>query len=165
MAKAELERTAEPSVLDRLIDLDRGTSADRPVSRQESVRRVMDNVRRDIELLLNSRRIHAPVPEGMTELATSIYFYGLPDITSLGKDSPAARGRLARQLEETIAAHEPRLAEVKITIAESERAQFGELRFTVQAILNMDPTPERVTFDTLLDAGRGAVAVSGGSDA
>lgn len=165
MAKAELERTAEPSVLDRLIDLDPGASTDRSVSRQESVRRVMDNVRRDIELLLNTRRIPVPVPEGLPELATSLYFYGLPDITSTGKDNPAARSRLARQLEETIAAFEPRLTDVKITIAESERAQFGELRFTVQAILGMDPTPERVTFDTLLDAGRGAVAVSGGADA
>jgi type VI secretion system protein ImpF len=165
MAKAELERTAEPSVLDRLVDLDRGASSDRPVSRAESVRRVMEGVRRDIEQLLNSRRIHTAMPEGLPELASSLYFYGLPDITTAGRDAPAARNRLARQLEETIATFEPRLADVKITLLPTDRTQFGEMRFTVEAVLRMDPTPERVTFDTLLDSGRGAVAVTGGGDA
>lgn len=165
MAKAELERTAEPSVLDRLVDLDPGASTDRPVSRAESVRRVMEGVRRDIEQLLNSRRIPEPMPEGMPELNSSMYFYGLPDISAVGRDAPAARSRLTRQLEETIAAFEPRLTDVKIVLVPTDRTQFGELRFTVQAILKMDPTPERVTFDTLLDSGRGAVAVSGGADA
>jgi type VI secretion system protein ImpF len=101
----------------------------------------------------------------MPELNSSMYFYGLPDISAVGRDAPAARTRLTRQLEETIAAFEPRLAEVRIVLVPTDRTQFGELRFTVQAILKMDPTPERVTFDTLLDSGRGAVAVSGGADA
>jgi type VI secretion system protein ImpF len=165
MAKAELERTAEPSVLDRLIDTDRGSSADRPLTRAESVRRVMEGVRRDLELLLNSRRIPTPTREGMPELNSSMYYYGLPDINSVGRDVAAAQNRLARQLEEAITAFEPRLTDVKIAMVPTERSKFGELRFTVQAELLMDPTPERVTFDTLLDSGRGAVAVSGGADA
>jgi type VI secretion system protein ImpF len=163
MAKAELERNAEPSIIDRLIDEDRHVTADRGVSRAESVRRVMDSVRRDIELLLNTRRIAVPTSEALPEVAASLYFYGMPDMTSVSKDSQAAKSRLARQVEETIAAFEPRLENVKVALMPSERAQFGEVRFAIEAMLKLDPTPERVTFDTVLEPGRGAVAVGGSS--
>lgn len=165
MAKAELERTAEPSVLDRLVDEDPGSSAERRLSRAESVRLVMDGVRRDLELLLNTRRIATPVPEDLPELATSLYFYGLPDLTSLSKDSSDVRLRLARQVEDAIAAFEPRLEGVRVTVAPGDKGQFGELRFVIEALLKLDPKPERVTFDTVMDTGRGAVAVGGSVDA
>ncbi len=165
MAKAELERNAEPSVLDRLIDEDRGILADRVPTRAESIRRMMDTVRRDIELLLNTRRIAVEPSEGLPEVAASLYFYGMPDMTSVSRDSSSAKTRLARQVEETINAFEPRLEQVKVTLVPSDRAQFGEVRFAVEALLRLDPTPERVTFDTVLEPGRGAVAVAGGSNA
>lgn len=163
MAKAELERNAEPSIIDRLIDDDRYVTSDRLHSRAESVRRVMDAVRRDIELLLNTRRIALPASEALPEVAASLFFYGMPDLTSVSKDSQAAKTRLARQVEETIQAFEPRLEQVKVTLLPSERAQFGEVRFSIEAMLKLDPTPERVTFDTVLEPGRGAVAVGGSS--
>lgn len=165
MAKAELERNAEPSIIDRLIDDDRHVTADRPPTRAESIRRVMDTVRRDIELLLNTRRIAMTPDEAMPEVAASLFFYGMPDLTSVSKDSQAAKTRLARQVEETITAFEPRLEQVKVTLVPSDRAQFGEVRFAIQAMLKLDPTPERVTFDTVLEPGRGTVAVGGGSGA
>lgn len=163
MAKAELERNAEPSVIDRLIDEDRHVTADRGLSRAESVRRVMDTVRRDIELLLNTRRIAVPSSEALPEVAASLFFYGMPDMTSVSKDSLSAKTRLARQVEGTINAFEPRLENVKVTLMPSERSQFGEVRFAIEAMLKLDPTPERVTFDTVLEPGRGAVAVGGSS--
>ena len=165
MAKAELERNAEPSIIDRLIDEDRHVTGDRHPSRAESIRRVMDTVRRDIELLLNTRRIALEPQESMPEIARSLYFYGMPDMTSVSKDSQAAKSRLARQVEETIMAFEPRLDQVKVTLIPSERAAFGEVRFAIEALLKLDPKPERVTFDTVLEPGRGAVAVGGGAGA
>ncbi len=96
MARAEIDRTAQPSVLDRLIDLNpRG--GDAPMTFAQSVRMVKDAVRRDLEWLLNSRRTIEPAPPELAELRRSVYHYGLPDISSLTQDSAGTwRGCCAR---------------------------------------------------------------------
>ena len=62
MAKHEIERTVQPSVLDRLTDEDPRSPADQRVSYAESVKHFKASVQRDLEWLLNSRRqrcVHA----------------------------------------------------------------------------------------------------------
>jgi len=56
MAKRELERTVQPSILDRLSDEDPRSSADPRVSYVESLRQFKMGVQRDLEWLLNTRR-------------------------------------------------------------------------------------------------------------
>src|ERR671917_476864 len=107
MARAELERTVQQSLLDRLIDLDPASSADPPTTFAQSVRQLKAALRRDLEWLLNTRRIPDPAPEHFKEVHRSVYHFGLPDITSLARDSTDARTRLLRQVEETIATFEP----------------------------------------------------------
>jgi type VI secretion system protein ImpF len=51
------------SVFDRLIDNDPRTSVEAAPTRAETVRRLRAAVRRDIEWLLNSRRIAVPPDE------------------------------------------------------------------------------------------------------
>ncbi|HXI21927.1 MAG TPA: type VI secretion system baseplate subunit TssE [Gemmatimonadales bacterium] len=164
MAKPELERPVALPVLDRLLDDERGVAGERALSRAESVRATMDAVRRDLELLLNTRRVGEPSAE-LPEVATSVQYYGMPDITSMSRDSPDTRVKLARQVEEAIAAFEPRLEAVKVSVVPTDELKFGELRFTIEAVLRLDPSPERVMFDTVLEAGRGEVTVTGGGNA
>jgi type VI secretion system protein ImpF len=165
MAKPELERPVAPPVLDRLLDDERGVAGERGLTRAESVRATMDAVRRDLELLLNTRRVGTPAPAELPEVAQSVYYYGMPDITSMSRDSPDTRLKLARQVEEAIAAFEPRLEAVKVSVVPNDQLKFGELRFTIEAVLRLDPSPERVTFDTVLEAGRGEVSVTGSANA
>ena len=40
-----------------------------------------------------------------------------------------------------------------------------QMRFVIQALLKMDPSPERVSFDTVLDLATGQYAVEGTSGA
>ena len=54
---------------------------------------------RDLEWLLNTRRIVDPAPDACTEVQNSVYHFGLPDITSLSAESEAARLKLVRQVE------------------------------------------------------------------
>jgi type VI secretion system protein ImpF len=74
------------------------------------------------------------------------------------------RQRLRRQVEDAIALFEPRLTDVRVSVAESEDAERRQLRFIVEAMLRMDPNPERVLFDTVLDPTRGEFQVIGESD-
>jgi type VI secretion system protein ImpF len=155
MAKAELERTVQQSVIDRLVDDDPTSQAEGAMSRAESVRLLKEALRRDLEYLLNTRRTAQTAPEGLDEVAASVYHFGLPDFTSMSRDSPETQARLTRLVEEAIALFEPRLTAVKVAAVTDERTQYGELRFVIEGTLRLDPVPERISFDTVLESTRG----------
>ena len=153
-------------MVDRLIDTDPDAGSEAPLSWVQSVRELKRALRRDLEWLLNTRRIAEPAPEGFTELRRSVYQYGLPDITSLAAESVAARDWLRRQVEETIALFEPRLSGVRVTVDTADENGRRELRFVIDGLLHMEPNPEQVVFDTVLEVTSATFEVRGeGTDA
>jgi type VI secretion system protein ImpF len=167
MAKNEIERTVQPSLLDRLTDLDPRSSADARVTLAESIRLFKASLQRDLEWLLNTRRTPEPLPaDWFEQVPRSIYHFGIPDITSLSRDSRESRSILLRDVEAAIAAFEPRLTDVNISVIEAEGEQFRrELRFHIEATLRMDPTPEQVVFDTVLNFASGEYDIAAVRDA
>jgi type VI secretion system protein ImpF len=167
MAKSEIERTVQPSLLDRLTDADPRRPGDPRISYAESARRFKASIQRDLEWLLNTRRTPDPVPaDWFEQLPRSVYYYGIPDITSLSRDSAESRLLLLHDVEQAIALFEPRLTDVRISVIETEGEQFRrELRFHIEATLRMDPTPEQIIFDTVLNFASGAYDVAGVRDA
>lgn len=151
MAKREVERTAQQSLLDRLIDRDPMSATEPRMTHAQSVSEFKQAVRRDVEWLLNTRRIPEPIPDALEELQNSLHAYGLPDVTSLSADSPEVRVQLVRRIEEAITLFEPRLADVKITVADTGEGATRQLRFLIEGMLRMEPNPEEVVFDTVLD--------------
>jgi type VI secretion system protein ImpF len=157
-------RTAQQSVLDRLLEDDESAgSAGTPWSR--SVTRLKASLLRDLEWLLNTRRTIEPAGPGHPEVQRSAYHFGLPDLTSLGAGSHEVRRVLLRQVEEAIQLFEPRLSRVRVTSAEDAPGGGREVRFVVEGLLRMDPEPERVTFDTVLEPASGTFRVNGGARA
>jgi type VI secretion system protein ImpF len=166
MVKREIERTVQPSILDRLTDTEPRVSTDPRMSYPESLRLFKLSVQRDLEWLLNTRRTPRPAPDEFVELQNSLYNYGVPDITSLSSDSPDARMQLVHDVEQVLAMFEPRLANVHIEIVDAEgEARRRELRFVVEATLRLDPTPEQVMFDTVLYFSSGQIDVKDQSNA
>lgn len=166
MAKREIERTVQPSLLDRLTDEDPRSPADVRISYMESLQNFKRSVQRDLEWLLNTRRIADEPPDHLEELRRSVYHYGIPDITSLSRDSSDSRDLLLARLDEALAMFEPRLTNVRIQMQEIEgEAHRRELRFIVEATLRLDPTPEQVMFDTVLHFSTGEIDVTGKTDA
>ena len=162
MASPETERAAQPSLLDRLIDRDPRASADPPGTLAESVRRAKAGLRRDLEWLLNTRRTAIKVPDALGELRRSVFWYGLPDLSSLSHDAPGDRQRLLRAVEEAISLFEPRLADVRVSLVEEETpAHRRELHFVIEGTFLLDPTPERVSYDTVMDLSKGECLLRG----
>jgi type VI secretion system protein ImpF len=54
-------------------------------------------------------------------------------------------------VETAIATHEPRFQNVIVTEGQAQDREAREVRFLIQATLRMDPSPEVVYFDTVLD--------------
>jgi type VI secretion system protein ImpF len=164
MAAPESDRTVRLSVIDRLIDPSPRTAGDPPITWAESVRRLKESLLRDLEWLLNTRRIAEPAPDQYPEVQSSVYHFGIPDISSLSADSDVSRLRLMRHIEKSIEIFEPRLMRVRVSPT-GEGGEAREIRFVVEALLRMDPNPERVVFDTVLETASGEFRVSGGGDA
>lgn len=166
MTKREIERTVHGSLLDRLTDYEPKSNVEGRTGYLESLRQFKAGLQRDLEWLLNTRKIAVPAPDELEEVQQSVYHYGLPDLTSISRDSPEARDRLRRRVEEAIATFEPRLANVNIIVLEMEGEQHRrELRFHVEGTLLMDPTPEQVVFDTVLHFASGQYEVEGAGGA
>ncbi|HYZ84158.1 MAG TPA: type VI secretion system baseplate subunit TssE [Bryobacteraceae bacterium] len=164
MARLEGEHNVSLSVIDRLIDADPGNRFDGAMTRAQSVRALKQSLRRDLEWLLNSRRIALDeVETSFPETSKSLFYYGLPDFTALSFASPKDRQRLLRQLEQTIRTFEPRLASVKVTAIENatDLQQRRLMRFQIEGLLKMDPAPEHVSFDTVLQLTSGDFTVRG----
>ena len=157
--KSDSDRVLRQSVLDRLIDLDRNTRVDPPSTWGQSVRQLKSSLCRDLEWLLNTRRPLVELPDGCENLEASLLMFGITDISSLGKENLEQQARLVKEVERAVSTFEPRLANVKVSIASAEKGAEGgpvrELRFVVEGLLRIDPEPEQVVFDTVLEVSTG----------
>ncbi|HEY6401058.1 MAG TPA: type VI secretion system baseplate subunit TssE [Blastocatellia bacterium] len=140
-----------PSVLDRLIDHEPKSPREAPISRLQSLNELKQAVKRDLEWLLNARQLVGGIPPELKELSRSLAAYGLPDFSAVSVKSPADQLWMQRALEMTISAFEPRLENVKVSLSQS-RDLDHKLRFRIDARIKVEPTPEPVTFDTVLQA-------------
>jgi len=158
-ASQEFATAVTLSVLDRLIDREPQNSAEVPPTRSHSVREMKEAVRRDLEWLLNTRRIADPPDESLKELNRSLYVFGLPDFTAYSLASPKDRARLVRHLQATVKLFEPRLVTTKVIPLEDIVPGTRTLRFRIEGLLLMDPAPEQVSFDTVLELTSGEYEV------
>ncbi|HTT19252.1 MAG TPA: type VI secretion system baseplate subunit TssE [Candidatus Sulfotelmatobacter sp.] len=148
------------SVLDRLIDRDPKTRSEVPPSRAQSLRELKFALKRDLEWLLNTRRTIDPAPDSARETTRSVYHYGFADVSSKSVLSTRDHADLVRDMEAAIAAFEPRLKRARVRMEPVEGA-YRTLKFVIEGLLCMDPAPEAVRFDTVLELGKGEYEVKG----
>lgn len=153
MARA-METLVTQSLLDRL-----SNAEDWPTTRAQSLRLMRESLKRDMEWLLNTRQ--SPV-EGIKRFplaSRSVIHYGLIDTTSLSLSSSLDNRKLQQAVHECITSFEPRLIDVKVTI-EGKNSTRQQLNFHIEAQIDLDPAPEEISFDTVLDLTRGDYTVS-----
>jgi type VI secretion system protein ImpF len=160
MAKRDTEGVVTLSVLDRLIDQDPKVSTEAPPTRAQAMREMKAALKRDIEWLLNTRQYAEPLEEGARELLQSLVNYGLPDICSLSTHSAGDHRKLLRMMESALATYEPRLENIKVRL-EPVAPNSRMLKFVIDAFLRVDPAPEHVSFDTVLELTSGEYQVKG----
>src|SRR5215472_8219985 len=148
------------SVLDRLIDDEPKNRSEVPLTRAQSVRLMKAALRRDLEWLLNTRRTIDLAPESARETARSVYHYGFTDTSSKSVLSSRDQNDLVREMESTLAAFETRLKRARVRV-ETVQGGVRALRFVIEGLLCMDPSPEPVVFDTLFELGKGEYEVRG----
>jgi len=151
MADIEYTDQIVPSVLDRLIDDNPGVSRDAPKLRVQAMRDLRRSVRRDIEELLNTRQTILDWSDDLDQVEYSMIDFGTPDFSSLSLTSEEARQRFRALIEERIRKLEPRFKSVEVRLVANADPLDRTLRFHIDAWIFVDPAPERVDFDSLLE--------------
>ena len=153
-----MARTMEMLVTQSLLDRLSG-SEDWPSTRAHSLRLMRDSLKRDMEWLLNTRQPPIGGVERFSKASRSVIHYGLIDTSSLSLSSTMDHQRLRQAVHDCIVAYEPRLIEVKVVIEEDNTVR-RQLRFHIEAQIDVDPAPEEISFDTVLDLTSGEYTVS-----
>lgn len=136
----------EPSFFDKIFD-------DQPVAavrRRLSLEQLKDSVARDLEALLNTRAVFdCGQVESFPLTARSVARFGLSDFAGLSLANVHHRRSICSSIESAIAAHEPRLRDVRVEL-ELQRKTVNALYFSINAVLVVRPAQEPVSFDALL---------------
>jgi type VI secretion system protein ImpF len=161
MGTRQFERLVRQSVLDRLID-----DPDHPEPRtwDQSVSAFKASVMRDLEWLLNTRRVFPQAAEALDLVRSSIYHFGIPDLSSRSAQSMEARTQMQREVYEAIATFEPRMSKVRVNLVPQPAAERS-VRFQIEGEMRTDPTPQAVVFETILDMASKSIAVKATDDA
>lgn len=160
MARSDATGPVTLSVLDRLIDHEPKQGSELPLTRAQSLRELKSALKRDLEWLFNTRRSIEPAADSARETLRSVHNYGLEDISSKSVLSKKDHNDLVRDMEVALAIFEPRLKRAKVRV-EVTGGSTRALKFVIEGLLCMDPAPEPVRFDTMLELGKGAYEVRG----
>lgn len=160
MARSVVRPPLLPSLLDRLLDDEPGTSTEADWVHSQSVRELKISVQRDIERLLNTRSQPHDHLDEEDELSQSLYVYGLPDLTSISHGNADDAERLRLSVEKAIRCFEPRLMDVYVRLSATGDANDRRIRFVIDAQLKMQPNPEPVQFDTVVRTTTGEYQVT-----
>jgi type VI secretion system protein ImpF len=137
-----------PSLLDRLIDEDPHQLYEKQKSYGVVLSEIKDNIRRDLECLLNTRLYRENRPPILDELDKSIVNYGLPDFGMVQLGSEEGKQKFKAQIQKAIEIFEPRFRRVSV-----ELQQIGEdferaLYLKISAVLMIEPDPISLLFDS-----------------
>jgi type VI secretion system protein ImpF len=147
-------------LLDRLLDDEPKVKSEAPMTRSASLVRLKTAVRRDLESLLNTRRTPDIIPEGSVEILRSVYYYGLPDITSMPANFLYEQTKLLQSIETAVKTFEGRLDGVRVSLVPVV-GMSRVLRFAIDGMLRIDPLPEHVVYDASIELTSLDIQISG----
>ena len=127
-------------------------------SRAQSLRIFRDALKRDVEWLLNSRRPPINAISDYPLATASVINYGLPDISSMGLNSASDQRTLISAVQQCLRNYEPRITDVRVYLESSEVVNRS-LRFRIEGMMMVDPAPEEINFDTVLELSKGEYEV------
>jgi type VI secretion system protein ImpF len=161
LASSRREAFLRASLLDRLMQPPGSGRVGSPL--EVGVRELRDAVARDLDWLLNSRRYLDSNVEGLKEVKASLMNYGMPDLSLSSWQSGRDLASAARTIEEQIRLFEPRLrpGSVRVTPPSEKDVMDGRPNFRIDAILQVEPVNEPVSFDTDVDVDARRISVRG----
>lgn len=160
MTRPRPDQPLNVSVLDRVLGEHQSAAPADRTARRDDLKRA---VKRDLEMLLNSRcRCIAPPPD-LTHVETSVVTYGIPDFTGVDLATEPARRAFVEQIASTIRRFEPRFVDVRVQKLDNANPEDRTLRLRIDATLHAEPAPEPLVFNSIMDPVSSTFRVADGS--
>lgn len=159
MARGAPTQVVRPSLFDRLAgNVPAGVPGPQLA---RGIRDLKRDVARDLEWLLNSVAWLPWDLDEHEELRDCHLGFGLPDLSVYSWTSPGDGGDIRAILERTIRTYEPRLVPrtVRVTLHERLGVDDFRVRFSIDAVLHVEPVSDRVVYDSHFDLTSGQVKV------
>jgi len=161
MPEIRQDQALKPSILDRLIDHEPDAKRESARSRSQVIRELKVSVREDLEHLLNTRVRCVPFPPALKELKQSLVNYGIPDLTGSSLGTSKEREEFCRVIQGVIGQFDRRLKKLSVRLGEQTESLDRAIRFTIDAVLQAEPNPEPIVFDSTLQLATGTFEVKG----
>lgn len=157
MAGREASDVLRHSVLDRVAQKGTGRAGDLRIGFHE----LLQAVRRDVEWLLNTKRVQPYDLENLPETRKSIVNYGLPDFSHFTGSSPEDCEEICGLIVQILKRFEPRLAAntIRVEHVPATERTGTQSHFRIHGLLHVDPVKEPVVFDTEIEMDTGSVQV------
>lgn len=110
-----------------------------------------EQIKENLQQLLNSRSLCLSWPEHLTELNQSVVNYGITDFMHSRYGSKAMRNELCDRIKQIINYFEPRLKQVKISLIDNNFELERALKLRIDAMIEISPSPVSASFETYFD--------------
>ena len=160
MAELAPRERLQPSLLDRLTDLEPDHAVEARERRVLSVRGLREGVLRDLAWLLNTTNLASTgALPNLPHLAGSVLNYGLPAISGVSLANMITAD-LERAIRQAIWDFEPRLLRSSVTVkAVAAPDSISKILFEIHADMWAQPYPERLYLKTELDLDLGQLTL------
>jgi type VI secretion system protein ImpF len=147
------QQTLSYSVYDRLLgaEYDNVTiAAGDSEPNQAFTHRIIATIARDLQNLLNTRKMEMSLEDRYHHLEPSIVDYGVIDLTAVNARSDKEREKYRESVQCAIENYEPRLKNVKVNVIDNPNESSLIFHFNISAVLMVEPTPLSLQFDSVL---------------
>lgn len=162
MVRPGADQQLVPSLLDRLtVEGDGSTTAAAGRRRRYTIAQLRNDLRRDLEDLLNTLQRAVAPPSDLTSLGRSIFDYGIPDLTDVDLSSAQQIEAFRGRLESTILQFDPRFRRVQVQVEAAQDPSDHILRFRIDAVVFVYPAEEELVLHSYLEPSTRRFGVSG----
>lgn len=109
------------------------------------------DIRNNLEMILNTRSYDLDLPEYLTELRYSLLNYGIADFSKNYSNNKHAQMQLCRGIKEILEIFEPRLRAINVILLDQEVEVDKLLKIRIEGIINIMPSPMPAVFESCLD--------------
>lgn len=139
----------EISILDRLIDEQTGQELAQPYLSLQQGRLYLEQIRKNLQFLFNTRRYVYPLPQYLEQLTKSLVTYGINDFVGTELSAQEEKEQFCEMLKTTIEVFEPRLRKVEVDW-DNTIEQTSGLCFKIRALVSLPAEVETIVFETFI---------------
>lgn len=159
MAVSAPQDRLQPSLLDRLTDLEPEKATESRDSRVINLSRLREIIRRDLSWLLNSGNMESEIGlDDYPQALNSVLNYGIRDVS--GDYSTADRAfRIQSSIRKAVEQFEPRIDEgtLEVVIQEDDTSRASTISFGIHAEMWAEPVPIELYLRSEVDVTTGHV--------